>query len=52
MNVTLELRCDDEKESDSHPLKERVIWIAETLKTEPANEQGGQSVEMRYEISA
>lgn len=51
-NVTLEVRFGAEKESGSHTLQESVIWIAETLKTWPASEQGGQSVKMRYETSA
>lgn len=33
-------------------LQESVTWIAEIRKTRPASEQGGQSVEMRYETSA
>lgn len=35
MDVTFELKFDNEKGSGSHALEERVIWIAETLEREP-----------------
>lgn len=43
MDVTFELKFDDEKESGGHALEERGIWLAETLKRESAGQPGGWS---------